>query len=182
MSLHYSSGAWQPDELLCHALRARSGVEERTHRIPLLSFKTLLSADSTRGEERLQAGMCRAVTGSCDIKACARGEMQRVDPSLCGFFTCLPQKSLVGSHVWIFFSLRNKERNKGESSSRRPINVAQGLDTRTIFCRIGHVNPKAIHTHGLITQCTKSLCSLHLGLLFLMVNWVCRSMGLLLLF
>lgn len=58
-----------------------------------------------------------------------------------------------------FFSLRNKESNKGESSSRRLINVAQGSDTRTIFCRIGHVNPKAIHTHGLITQYTDSLSS-----------------------
>lgn len=48
-SLHHSSGAWRLDEPLCHALRARSGVGERTRRIPLLSFKTLLSADSTRG-------------------------------------------------------------------------------------------------------------------------------------
>lgn len=59
----------------------------------------------------------------------------------------------------LFFSLRNKESNKGESSLRRLINVAQGSDTRTIFCRIGHVNPKAIRTHGLITQYTESLSS-----------------------
>lgn len=40
-ALHYSLGAWQPDAALCHALCAR-----KTRRILLLSFKTLLSADS----------------------------------------------------------------------------------------------------------------------------------------
>lgn len=73
----------------------------KMRRILLLSFKTLLLADSRGVEgECTQAGMCRAVTEACDLKICAPREMQRVNLSLDGFFTCFPQMSLVVWHVW----------------------------------------------------------------------------------
>lgn len=171
MSLHYSSGAWQPDKALCHARCAR-----KRRRILLLSFKTLLSADSKRGvggwQERTQASMCRAITGACGLKACALGEKQRGNLSFYAFLTW--------SHSWFDASAL-----RGESSSTPSALTPPVSQTYSVWSLTLQVQPDTPFSAAFATltqrpsTCTDSLpraptLSLHPGLLFRLV--ICVSM------